>query len=64
MTPEQELNRIVMFSRSVESQTETLAHQIKMLKEETAWLHSFAVTLANRHRQIAQYERRQIELAR
>lgn len=54
MTPEQEVNRILMFARSVELQAETLAEQMDALKEEAAWLHSFAVSLANRKRRIAQ----------
>lgn len=54
MTLEQEINRIVMFARSVESQAETLEQQLDALKEEAAWLHSFAVTLSNRHRKIEQ----------
>jgi hypothetical protein len=54
MTLEQEINRIVMFARSVESQAETLAEQADALKEEAAWLHSFAVSLANKKRRIEQ----------
>ena len=54
MTLEQETRRILMFARSVELQAETLAAKMDALKEEAAWLHSFAVSLTDRTRKTEQ----------
>jgi len=43
-----------MFARSVELQAETLAAKMDELKEEAAWLHSFAVSLTDRTRKTEQ----------
>jgi len=48
--------RILTFARSVELQAETLAAQMDVLKAEAVWLHSFAVSLADKTRKIEQAE--------